>query len=213
MVDLLRYESGLSMDHRLREASGWQHFRAVQECQRGVLLLTPHIGNWEFGAPLLARRGIPLLVITLEEPDAGLTELRRAARARRGVETLVIGQDPFAFVEVIRRLESGATVALLIDRPLPSSAVEVELFGKPFPASIAAAELARASGCALLPVVLPREQDGYGAQVLPAIPYDRRSLNSREARRNLTQVIMRAFEPVIQQYLAQWYHFVPIWRP
>jgi lauroyl/myristoyl acyltransferase len=137
--------------------------------------------------------------------------LRQASRARRGIETLVIGEDLFAFVEVIRRLEGGATVALLVDRPLPSSAVEVELFGKRFAASIAAAELARATGCALLPVCLPREKDGYHARVLPEIAYHRRALGARETRQQLTQEIMRAFEPVIQQYLSQWYHFVPIW--
>lgn len=212
IVDLLRYESGSSIEHLMREGLGWEHFRAAQKCKRGVLLVTPHIGNWEFGAPLLAQRGIPLLVITLVEPHQGLTELRQASRARWGIETLVIGEDPFAFVEVIRRLEGGATVALLVDRPLPSSAVDVELFGRRFVASIAAAELARATGCALLPAYLPREADGtYHAHVGPEIAYDRRALGSREARRKLTQEIMRVFEPIIRRYLAQWYHFVPIW--
>jgi hypothetical protein len=46
---------------------------------------------------------------------------------------------------------------------------------------------------------------------LPPIPYDRGSLRQREARHKLTQEIMRAFEPVIQQHLDQWYHFIPIW--
>jgi len=43
----------------------------------------------------------------------------------------------------------------------------VELFGRPFSASIAAAELARASGCAVLPVYLPRAGRGYAAHILP----------------------------------------------
>ncbi len=77
-------------------------------------MLTPHLGNWEFGGPLLTRRGITLQVITLAEPGNGFTEMRQAARARWNVETLVIGEDPFAFVEIIRRLEAGATVALLV---------------------------------------------------------------------------------------------------
>jgi lauroyl/myristoyl acyltransferase len=137
--------------------------------------------------------------------------MRRESRARWDIETLVIGEDPFAFVEIIRRLEAGATVALLIDRPPPASAVTVELFGRPFSASIAAAELARASGCAILPVYLPRTGHGYAAHILPAMPYDRARLRDREARRQFTQQIMRAFEPVIRQYLDQWYHFVPVW--
>ncbi|PYJ05910.1 MAG: hypothetical protein DME25_07555 [Verrucomicrobia bacterium] len=149
--------------------------------------------------------------MTLAEPDADFTRLRQASRARWNIDTLVIGDDPFAFVEVIRRLEGGATVALLVDRPPRATAVEVELFGRPFVASIAAAELARASGCVLLPVFLPRTDAGYAAHVLPAIPYDRATLRDREARRQLTQQILRALERAIREHLDQWYHFVPIW--
>jgi lauroyl/myristoyl acyltransferase len=100
---------------------------------------------------------------------------------------------------------------LLVDRPPAATAITVELFGRPFAASIAAAELARASGCVLLPVYLPRANRAYSAHVLPAIPYDRASLRDRAARQQLTQQIMTAFEPVIREHLDQWYHFVPIW--
>jgi lauroyl/myristoyl acyltransferase len=112
---------------------------------------------------------------------------------------------------VIRRLEAGATVALLIDRPPAASAVTVDLFGRPFDASIAAAELARASGCIVLPVFLPRTDRGYAAHILPEIAYHRPALRSRDARVDLTRQIMRAFEPAIRHHPDQWYHFVPIW--
>ena len=75
----------------------------------------------------------------------------------------------------------------------------------------ATAELARAAGCVLLPVYLPRTSRGYAAHILPAIAYDRAALRSREARHNLSQEIMRVFEPAIRQHLDQWYHFVSIW--
>jgi lauroyl/myristoyl acyltransferase len=113
---------------------------------------------------------------------------------------------------VIRRLEQGATVALLMDRPPQPSAITVKLFGHHFPASIAAAELARASGCALLPVCLPRGEKGYSVTMLPELPYDRAAIGSREARANLTQELMRLFEPLIRRHLDQWFHFVPLWQ-
>ena len=169
------------------------------------------VGNWEFGAPLLIDNGIPLLVLTQPEPGEGLTELRQQARARWGVETLVVSADPFAFIEVIKRLQDGAVVALLVDRPPPATAVTVEFFGQPFSASIAAAELARATGCALLPVCVVKESTGYAAHMLPEIGYDRAALGNRPARQQLTQEILRAFEPIIAQHLDQWYHFVPVW--
>src|SRR5204863_5939494 len=103
----------------------------------------------------------PLQVVTLAEPGDKFTQLRQASRARWNIETLVVGSDPFAFVEIIRRLEAGATVALLVDRPPAASSMITELFGRPFAASIAAAELARASGCVLLPVFLHPQGDPY----------------------------------------------------
>ncbi|MDB6023748.1 MAG: putative rane protein [Pedosphaera sp.] len=211
LADLWRYESGLPIEHLFGEWTGWEHFAKAQAQKRGILLLTPHLGNWEFGGPLLTQRGVNLQVITLAEPGSGFTELRQASRARWDIDTLVIGEDPFAFVEIIRRLEAGATVALLVDRPPARSRVQVELFGRPFDASIAAAELARASGCVLLPVYLPQTSHGYAAHILPIIPYDRSSLRQREARQKLTQEIVHAFEEPIRQYLDQWYHFVPVW--
>jgi KDO2-lipid IV(A) lauroyltransferase len=213
IVDLWRYECGWPVEQLATELTGWDHFLAAQKSGRGILLVTVHVGNWELGAPLLTRRGVRVCVITLQEPQSELTELRKAARMRWGIETLVIGQDPFAFVDVIRQLEAGATVALLMDRPPATNAAEVELFGRPFRASLAAAELARASGCALLPVCLPHAGTGYRADILPEIRYDRAALGKRETRITLTQEILRVFEPLIRQYASQWYHFVPIWPP
>lgn len=211
LADLWRYESGRSIRELFGEFTGWEHIEGARADGRGILLVTIHLGNWEFGAPLLSERGIPLQVLTLAEPDSDLTELRRRSRARWGIETLVVGENPFGFVEVIRQLDQGAAVALLMDRPPAASAVTVELFGRPFPASVSAAELARASGCAILPVYLPRTDAGYAVCALPVVPYDRAELGTRAARQELTQRIIRAFQPVIQQYLDQWYHFVPVW--
>jgi predicted RND superfamily exporter protein len=211
LADLWRYESGGAFDRWPGDWNGWEHFTAAHARGKGVLLVTPHLGNWEFGGVFLIEHGYKLLVLTQPEPDPRLTELRQMSRTRRGIETLVVGEDAFAFVEIIRRLQEGATVALLVDRPPAPTAVNVDLFGKPFFASIAAAELARASGCAIVPAYIVRQQDHYLAHILPEIAYDRAAIGNRAARIQLTQKILRAFEPAIRQHLTQWFHFVPIW--
>jgi lauroyl/myristoyl acyltransferase len=211
LVDLWRYESGATIEPLFKELTGWSNFERAQSRQQGILLLTIHLGNWEFGAALLRARGIDLQVVTLAEPDVQLTQLRQEARSRRGISTLVISEGQFGFVEIIRRLENGAVVALLMDRPPENSAVTVDLFNRPFRASVAAGELARATGCALLPVCMPAVNGGYAAHVLPEIIYDRGQIGSREARKALTQEIMSAFKPLIEEHPNQWYHFVPVW--
>ncbi|HEX3798767.1 MAG TPA: MMPL family transporter [Verrucomicrobiae bacterium] len=211
LADLWHFEAGGSIDHWLGDWLGWDRFLAAHARGKGVLLITPHLGNWEFGGAFLVRHNIDLLVLTQPEPEASLTKLREASRARKGIKTLVIGENPFAIVEIIKLLQAGATVALLIDRPPPSNAAEVELFGRPFLASLAAAELARAAGSAIIPGYIVRKENNYAAQILPEIIYDRAALGNRAARIRLTQEILRAFEPAIRQHLTQWYHFVPIW--
>jgi KDO2-lipid IV(A) lauroyltransferase len=209
LVDLWLFEIGKSVP--IQDWSGWEHFTKAQAQKKGLLLVTAHLGNWELGAPFLKQRGFNLLVLTQAEPK-GLTELRQASRARWGIETLVVGDGAFAFVEIIKRLQAGATIALIIDRPPPATEVTVTLFGKPFGASIAVAELARASGCAVLPVYIVQGPGGYVAKGLPEIEYDRQALNNRESRRQMTQKIVSALEPAIRQHADQWYNFIPIWK-
>ena len=213
VADLLHYESGQDVARLLAGAQGFEeHLAPLLKTGRGVLLLTFHLGNWEFGALWLAREKVKLNVLTQEEPGKGLTELRQAARKSWNIRTVVVGRDPFAFVQVIRELEDGAVFALLMDRPPPTTSLKVHFFHQPFAASVSAAELARASGCALLPVCILLENGCYSAHVLPEIPYERASLRHPDHRANLTREIMSRFEPIVLKHADQWYHFVPLWN-
>jgi predicted exporter/lauroyl/myristoyl acyltransferase len=213
LVDLWRVESGEPVRNWLTNPNGLEIIHAARQRGHGTLFITLHLGNWEHGGLLLNQFGIRLTILTQAEPDDGLTDLRIAARARYGVDTLIIGEDSFAFVEVIKRLQAGADLAVSLDRPPDRGGVPVEFFGEPFAASPAAAELARASGCALIGVTIVRRPDGYAVKVLPEFTYDRKALGNRTARRDLTQQILRAFEPEICKNIDQWYQFTPIWPP
>jgi KDO2-lipid IV(A) lauroyltransferase len=211
LVDLWRMESGRPLRRQVKPEGEVAAIQSAQRQGRGLLFVTLHLGNWELGGLFLAQMGIKLTVLTMAEPEDRLTQLRMASRTRWGIETLVIGQDGFAFVEVIKRLQAGAAVAILLDRPRARNPATVELFGKPLEVSLAAVELARASGCALIGVTTIRQGAGYVAKALPEFIYDQRALGSTEARRALTQQIVRAFEPELRAHLDQWYQFVPVW--
>jgi lauroyl/myristoyl acyltransferase len=213
LVDLWSCEAGLPAAPLITEFIGAETLLEAHRRKQGVLLVTPHLGNWEVGGYALAGRGIKLHVVTLSEPAAGLTETRAEARARNGIETIVVGDDPFGFVPIIKLLQDGAVMAILPDRPTESSRVTVDFFGQPFHAAVAIADLARASGCLIVPVFLPHVADGYRIELLAPIAYEREELGNRQARERLTQRIMSAFEPYVRRYADQWYHFIPIWPP
>jgi lauroyl/myristoyl acyltransferase len=209
VVDLLRFEAGV--DAQFGELGDWEIFQRAHRRGNGVLFITPHLGNWEIGAPLITKKGLKFYAVTQAEPGSNFTEMRSEARERWGVETIVVGQDAFAFIEIIRRLREGAAIAMLIDRPASQSATTVKMFGRDFQASLAPAELARASGCAVIGGCIVEENGAYTARLLPEFSYDRRNLGTREARADFTQQIINAFAPLIRQYADQWYNFIPIW--
>jgi uncharacterized protein len=211
LVGLWRVESGVPVRNWLKNPVGLEVIRSAVGRGQGVLFITLHLGNWEHGGLLLAEMGIQLTVLTLAEPDDALTRLRMASRERWSIKTLIIGHDSFAFVEVIKRLQEGAALAISIDRPPEKGAVMATLFDRPFAVSAAAAELARASGCALIGVTIVRRGKSHAVKVVGEFPYDRRALGDREVRRQFTQQILRAFEPEIREHLDQWYQFVPVW--
>src|SRR5205814_6646725 len=85
--------------------TGYEHLTAAMEAGKGILLITGHLGNWELGGVLLAHRGIPMNVITLDEPSTALTAWRERYRRRVGIRTIPVGPGrEFSFVEMIQVL-------------------------------------------------------------------------------------------------------------
>src|SRR4051812_15419179 len=68
LVDVLRCEAGKPAREMLAELVNAEYVLEAQKRGQGTLIVTPHLGNWEFGGYILAERGIKLAVVTLIEP-------------------------------------------------------------------------------------------------------------------------------------------------
>ena len=85
LIDLWRVENGDVTRNWLTTDGELEIIHAARQRGRGTLFITLHLGNWEHGGLLLNQLGIRLTILTQAEPDDGLTDLRKAARAlRRG---------------------------------------------------------------------------------------------------------------------------------
>ncbi|MES1180297.1 MAG: MMPL family transporter, partial [Verrucomicrobiota bacterium] len=61
LADLWRYEGGVAVANWFVDWNGWEAFKSAQARGRGVLFVTPHLGNWELGGAFMARHGFKLL--------------------------------------------------------------------------------------------------------------------------------------------------------
>lgn len=194
---------------------GFEHLVAARDRGCGVIVVTAHLGNWELGGTALAIRGMPMTIITLDEPTTALTGWRDRYRQRVGIKTIPVGPGrEFAFVEMIRALRQNECLAMIVDRPYTGTGTPVRFFGAEAEFSTAPALLAQHTGAAIVPAFVVRGPHGrYLSFAEPEIEMQPPGADPRAALLANTQAIATVFESIIPRYPEQWFNYVPLWRP
>jgi KDO2-lipid IV(A) lauroyltransferase len=183
---------------------------AALERGRGVVVVLPHIGNWDVaGLWLCAHHGRFTTVAERLKPES-LYDRFVAYRESLGFEVVPLTGGARPPVEVLReRLGENRVVCLLGDRDLSKSGLEVDFFGEPARMPPGPAFLAATTGAALIPVGLWFTPDGWGQElgaeiVLPEGPL-------REVVRQGTQAVATAFERYISAHPTDWHMLQKLW--
>ncbi len=197
----------------LHEWRGFEHFEKARALGNGIVLVTAHLGNWELGGTLLALRGLPMTVITLEEPSSELTRWRDEMRQRLGIKTITVGPGhEFAFVEMIQVLRRNEILAMLVDRPYAGTGSTVRFCERETEFSSAPALLWQHTGAAVVPAFVLQESGGRYISFADA-PLDfQRGAIPQEALIENTQRLTTHFETIIRKHPEQWFNYVPIWK-
>jgi len=192
---------------------GENHIHAALAQGRGVILLSAHIGNWEFGGTMMRRSGYSLAVVALPHNTSATNALVNRLRKDTGIKTIEVDGSPFAGIEILRHLRGNGIVAMVGDKDFFGSGRPTRFFGHPVAFPIGPVTLALKSGAALIPAFVLRGRDGrYFGMTEPAVTLQ--SEGDREALMavNLAK-IARIFEKYIRRYPDQWYCPDPIMAP
>jgi len=178
----------------------------------GAILVTAHLGFFEFGCVVMGAMGIPVTVATLPEPSTDLTAWRAKWRGRWGVETVPVGADPFSSIGLLRALESGRCVAMLADRPIIEHGIPVDLPHGRIPFSTSPALLAWMTGRPILPVAVVRESDGrYRVMAGEPLTVTKGAGLSRDDEiADCTRRLAAALLETVRRHPHQWFQFVPL---
>ena len=99
----------------------------------------------------------------------------------------------------MQRLRTGGLVALLCERDLTGSGIEVEFLGEPARIMGGPAALAEQTGAALMPVTLWYEGENWGAHIHQEIPVPGTGTR-QEKIAAMTQQLARVFENGIARH-------------
>ena len=93
----------------------------------GVVVSLPHAGNWDHAGSYFCSRGAQLVTVVEVLKPRALFEKFLEYRQAIGMEALPL--DSRAFPTLMQRARDGKLIALVADRDLSASGIDVEFFG------------------------------------------------------------------------------------
>ena len=189
---------------------GLEHLRGTMSEHGRALVLTAHLGNWEYlsGAARLA--GYPLSVVVRPLDSPALDVLAAAMRRKTGAALI---DKRGALRPVLEALRRGGLVGILLDQNAARrESVFVPFFGRAASTSRSLALLSVRTGAPVLPIFIHREGPGrHRVVVEPPLP--RPAANDPEqAVVELTARCTQTIEAAIRSTPEQWLWSHDRWR-
>lgn len=188
--------------------NGWEHLDRALEHGKGVIFISAHVGNWDLGAALFARKGYPVNVVAETFHPKKVNDLVQGHREAHGMKVIPLEKPAKKVISALRRNE---ILGLLIDRPDPEAGVLVRFFGGLTEVPAGAALLALKTGAKLISGIIVRNPDHtYSGFVDSRFEVDLTGDLTTDVKL-LTQRIMDTMEEFIRQYPEQWFIFRKMW--
>ena len=190
---------------------GEEHIRTALKQNKGVLLLTGHIGNWELGAIAFSLRGYKVhpLVKGIKHPY-GQTFIS-LLRGQHGVQPIDRGKT---LEKILGRLKYNAIVPFLIDQNMTEDeGIFVDFFSHPACTMKGLAVLARRSRAPIIPGFVYRDNNRkqHHCVLLPALDL-KIAPHSHDMSTQQTQEFNGILEAMIRQHPEQWIWMHRRWK-
>jgi len=173
----------------------------------GVIVALPHAGNWDHAGAYFCAKGIRLVTVAERLKPEKLFLKFLGYRQAMGMEVLPL--DGRVLGTLQERLEEGALVALVSDRDLSRSGIEVEFFGGKARMPAGPALLALRTNAPLITAFVSYTDNGvhidFRSIVLPT------SGDENSKVQQIVQMTAKYFEDGISENPEDWHMLQRIW--
>jgi lauroyl/myristoyl acyltransferase len=206
MVDFLRQPHLTNQEiAALVTGTGWDYIEEAQAYGKGVMLISPHFGNWDGAAAVAAAHGYQISSVAKDFEPPELNELLQGARRDKGIKIYSLKDSMRGLVST---LKNNGMVVLLLDSPLQNEGIVVNFFGRPVRFAAGPGTLVYMTGAKVVLGYLARQPGNrsfYGCWE-PPIEYDLIGERDHDIRA-ITQAIANAVEKLVRRHPDQWYMF------
>jgi KDO2-lipid IV(A) lauroyltransferase len=189
---------------------GAERWRHALDSRQGLIMVSAHLGNWEFGMQFAA--------CFMQRPALGVAKRIRFQPLSQWVQNLrtrfgtSIIHKKGALPDMRQALRRGEIVCLLVDQSKRKEGVDVNFFGHKVPATPAAAFLSLRCKSPILPIFCIREASGQLTIHVERPINTRWSGDLRADVQANTQLITDTVESMIRKYPEQWFWVHKRWK-
>jgi Kdo2-lipid IVA lauroyltransferase/acyltransferase len=203
MIGRLRPEQAAAIlgEHSTRMIS------ALLAREKGLLILTAHLGQWDLLACAAARCGFRVNVITRSIKNSWINRYWMNQRRRCGVNLLPSKGSARRVIAALRRNE---IVAMVLDQHDPDGLI-LPFFGRKAATSSSLARLARITRAPVVPAFLIRRENAFFCKILDPIPIEVSSNRFQDLMTN-TARFNEILEQSIRETPSQWLWLHRRWK-
>ncbi len=204
-----------SMDEKLFNnfvaVEGFDIYQTAFKENKGVLLLSLHLGNWEFMSATCEMLKIPLSVLTKKFKSKLLNDVWVNLRMARGVKLLSDEKSTFQILKAIRK---GEVVGFILDQFMgPPVGSKTVFFGHETGTSAALALFADRTRAPVIPVYNVRQPDGKLKIVFEkAVEFMEQGSTAKNIS-FMTQVYTSRIQEIVEKNPEQWLWLHRRWKP
>lgn len=170
--------------------------------KRGVIVALPHAGNWDHAGAYFCALGVR--VNTVAEHLKPEKLFRKFLEFREHIGMQVLDIDAGVLDELTALLKEGELVALVADRDLSKSGIDVDFFQSTARMPAGPALLAFQTGADLITAYVGFREGGINITFTPPVAIDRSADKKQEVAR-VTQVLAQRFEDAIAADPKSWH--------
>jgi KDO2-lipid IV(A) lauroyltransferase len=189
---------------------GLHYLKTAFEEGHGVVILTAHMGNWEWMGAALAQTGLPITTIVKPQPNPSITRILNEYREMLGLE--VFNRGSVELVKAARTLKQGKGLGFLADQDGDRNGIFVEFFGKMASTPAGPAAFAQKFNAAVVPVFAYHLPGGHHrVEVQSPLKYERCADSKQEIYLN-TEKMTKTIEDFIRMHPSEWMWFIKRWN-
>lgn len=186
------------------------YFEEALSKNHGVVILTGHIGNWEWLGAALSLAGYPITTVIKRQPNEQHTRILNEYRELAGIEIFTRGTTEL--VAAAKALKKGKALGFLADQDGGEHGAWVDFFGKKASTPLGPAVFARRFHSPVIPAFIERRPEGGHRLILHPPLYYEDTGNEKQDLYDFTVRMTDIIESAIRKHPEEWLWFQKRWN-